>query len=181
MWRSRHGNSSPCREPAAGQLLEGLDIFPRGFFDDLGGQGGSGRGFVPIEGFEIIADELLVVARGASAGRAGFLRPEARGVGGEAFVYEENLVARQAELEFGIGHDDPARGGFRASVFIEVKGLRADFVGEFVAEDPEVLGGVVIAMLSGVLIHIGMPALAALDRDRLKSILDDIIVKGISL
>ena len=29
--------------------------------------------------------------------------------------------------------------------------------------------------------ELGMPALARLDRDRLKSILDDIIVKGISL
>ena len=66
----------------------------------------------------------------------------------------------------------------RAIVAMISQGVEA---GEFVAEDPEVLGGIVIAMLSGLLIHIGMPALAALDRDRLKSILDDIIVKGISL
>jgi AcrR family transcriptional regulator len=52
--------------------------------------------------------------------------------------------------------------------------------GDFIAEDPEVLGGIVIAMLSGILIHIEMPALAGVDSERLKSRLDQIILKGIS-
>lgn len=53
--------------------------------------------------------------------------------------------------------------------------------GEFRREDPKVLGGIVFAMLSGVIIHLDMPALACSDCDSLKSSLDEIIVKGISL
>lgn len=52
--------------------------------------------------------------------------------------------------------------------------------GEFIAEDPEVLGSIVFAMLSGVLIHMNMPALAGAEQSKLRSSLDEIIVKGIS-
>lgn len=53
--------------------------------------------------------------------------------------------------------------------------------GEFRNEDPKVLGGIVFAMLSGVIIHLDMPALACAGCDSLKASLDEIIVKGISL
>ena len=52
--------------------------------------------------------------------------------------------------------------------------------GEFRKEDPKVLGGIVFAMLSGVLIHLDMPVLSGADHERIKSSLDEIIVKGIT-
>ena len=52
--------------------------------------------------------------------------------------------------------------------------------GEFIAEDPDVLGGIVFGMMSGILIHIGIPALAGMGQEGLTSLLDRIIVKGIS-
>jgi AcrR family transcriptional regulator len=52
--------------------------------------------------------------------------------------------------------------------------------GEFMAEDPRVLGGIVFGMLSGLLIHIKLPVLAGLDLQTLGSRLDRIIIKGIS-
>lgn len=53
-------------------------------------------------------------------------------------------------------------------------------LGEFKDEDPKLLGSIVFAMLSGILIHIEMPALSGISLDKLKSCLDEIIVKGIS-
>ena len=53
-------------------------------------------------------------------------------------------------------------------------------IGEFREEDPQVLGSIVFAMLSGILIHIDLPALSSISLDKLKSCLDEIIVKGIS-
>jgi TetR/AcrR family transcriptional regulator, cholesterol catabolism regulator len=52
--------------------------------------------------------------------------------------------------------------------------------GEFIAEDPNVLGGIVFGMMSGILIHIGIPALAGMGQEGLTSMLDRIILKGIS-
>ncbi len=52
--------------------------------------------------------------------------------------------------------------------------------GEFIDEDPDVLGGILFGMMSGILIHIGIPALAGMDQQSLKAMLDRIIVKGIS-
>jgi len=52
--------------------------------------------------------------------------------------------------------------------------------GEFMAEDPAVLGGIVFGMLSGLLIHINLPALKCLDRQTLGARLERIIIKGIS-
>jgi AcrR family transcriptional regulator len=52
--------------------------------------------------------------------------------------------------------------------------------GEFVPEDPQVLGSIVFAMLSGVLMHMTMPALAGAEQSHIRSSLDEIIVKGIS-
>jgi len=51
--------------------------------------------------------------------------------------------------------------------------------GEFRKEDPAMLGSVIFGMLSGVLMHLDMPALAVMDGDCLKNTVCDIIVKGI--
>jgi AcrR family transcriptional regulator len=52
--------------------------------------------------------------------------------------------------------------------------------GEFIDEDPDVIGGIVFGMMSGILIHIGIPALAGMEQHSLKAMLDRIVVKGIS-
>jgi len=52
--------------------------------------------------------------------------------------------------------------------------------GEFMAEDPAVLGGLVFGMLAGLLLHLGLPTLRNLDRPALGARLEHIIIKGIS-
>lgn len=52
--------------------------------------------------------------------------------------------------------------------------------GEFMAEDPAVLGGLVFGMLAGLLLHLTLPALRNLDRQALGARLEHIIIKGIS-
>ena len=52
--------------------------------------------------------------------------------------------------------------------------------GDFMDEDPKIIGGIVFGMISGVLMHISIPALSSIDHDRLKSRLDRIVIKGIS-
>lgn len=53
--------------------------------------------------------------------------------------------------------------------------------GEFMREDPRVLGSVVFGMISGLLIHMNIPALAAMDQATLTSKIDAIVIKGISV
>lgn len=52
--------------------------------------------------------------------------------------------------------------------------------GEFRDEDPRVLGGIVFAMLAGVLIHLDTPILSGPSKDGIKTSLEEIIVKGIA-
>ena len=52
--------------------------------------------------------------------------------------------------------------------------------GEFRREDPRALGAIIFGMLSGIMIHIDLPPLSEIDGERLKTTLDEIIVKGIS-
>lgn len=53
--------------------------------------------------------------------------------------------------------------------------------GEFMREDPRMLGSVVFGMISGLLIHMSIPALAAMDQATLTSKIDAIVIKGISV
>ena len=76
----------------AGELFEGFDVFGRGFFSYFGRKLGRGRSFVPVQCLEIIAHELLVVARGIRAGIPGVGGPEARGIGREAFIDQDQLA-----------------------------------------------------------------------------------------
>lgn len=52
--------------------------------------------------------------------------------------------------------------------------------GEFIREDPRVLGSIVFGMISGLLIHMSIPALAGMDQATLTSKIDAIVIKGIS-
>jgi len=57
-----------CRLP--GQPGQRFDVFFSGFADDFVGENGSGRSFVPIEGLEVVADELFIEARLRFAARS---------------------------------------------------------------------------------------------------------------
>src|SRR6187549_332638 len=61
----------PC-EP-----LEGIDVLGAGLEDDVIGKARHRRLLVPADGFEIVADELLVEARLRTAGGVAVARPEA--------------------------------------------------------------------------------------------------------
>ena len=70
----------------------GFDVFLAGFLDDVVQQFGAGRGFVPVEGLEVISDELFVEAGLAFAGGVEAGRPEAGGVGREYLVDQDEFA-----------------------------------------------------------------------------------------
>ena len=77
--------------------------------DDVGGKLGAGVGLAPAERLAVVADELLVERGLGAAGLVAVGRPEARGVGGEGLVGEdEPALAVDPELELRVGEDDPA-------------------------------------------------------------------------
>ena len=117
------------------QPLVGFEVFGGGLGDDVGGEHGAGWGFVPVEGFEVVADELLVEAGLATAGGVLVGGPEARGVGGEDFVYEDQPSVAHAELELGVGDDDAALAGVVAAGAVEGEAEVAGLRGEVGADD----------------------------------------------
>ena len=71
---ARHEASLPDRRWRAGQAGEGLAVLLAGARDHLGGQLRARRRLVPVERLQVVAHELLVVARRAGA-RRGRCRP----------------------------------------------------------------------------------------------------------
>src|SRR4029450_6576629 len=82
---------------------------------------GNGRLLVPADPLEVVAHELLVEARLSASGLVLRLWPEARRVGREDFVDQDQLATRHTKLELGIGDDDALsfRVGYRATVNLE--------------------------------------------------------------
>src|SRR5215469_18687463 len=109
------------------QAAQGFLILRARLRDDLRRQLRPGRLLVPVEGFEIIAHELLVEARRAGAGAVGVGGPEPRGVGRERLIDQRQRAALiDAELELGVGNDDAAARGVRRRKLIERDGGVAD-------------------------------------------------------
>src|ERR1700691_4307184 len=78
------------------------------------------RLLVPVQGFQVVAHELLVETWGADAGLVGLRRPEARGVRCQQLVDQDEFSgAVEAEFELGVGDDDVARARMRRSVSID--------------------------------------------------------------
>ncbi len=115
--------------------MEGFQVFGAGALDDVLREVGGGWGFIPGEGFQIIADELFIEAGGADAEAVFGLRPEPGGVWGEALVNEDDLVVPEAEFEFGIGDEDAFLGGVGAAGFVEADGVIANDLSGGGAED----------------------------------------------
>jgi hypothetical protein len=86
------------------------------------GSSGAGVLFVPVQGLEPVADELLVEARLRAAGLVIIGGPETGGVGREHFVGEDELAVNEAELELGIGDDDAAREGVFGGAAVDGEG-----------------------------------------------------------
>ncbi len=100
--------SSRIRDLASRQAAKRLDILRRTFFDHFLRQT-RGRGtFVPIEGLQIIAHELLIEARRTLPDRILVLRPEARGIRRQTFVDQKQIFIDSAELKFRVCDDNSA-------------------------------------------------------------------------
>ena len=90
--------------------VERLPVLARSLLDDPGRQWRCRRGLVPVEGFQVVAHELLVEARRAGAGCVPIGGPETRRVRCQHLVDEHQLaVGVEGELELGVGDDDAAR------------------------------------------------------------------------
>src|SRR5690606_24335534 len=85
----------------------------------------------PVQGFQVVAHDLLVVARRAGADLVLVRRPVARGVGGEHLVHHvQAAVGVGAELELGVGQQDPALGRVGGGVLVQAQGGVADLFGQ---------------------------------------------------
>ena len=100
-------------ELQAAQEPERLDVFLARLLDDVAGERGHGRLLVPADRLEVVAHELLVEARLRTTRRIVVARPEARRIGRQRLVDEDDLipagaVGDAAEFEFRVGDDDAA-------------------------------------------------------------------------
>src|SRR5699024_2775336 len=115
---SRSSRSSPRELPAC-QTREGVEVALTGVCDDVGGQrrGRCVARPIPAGGVrrEPVPHGLLVEAVLGLAGHEGLRVPEARRIGGEDLVAEDDgAVPVAAELELGVREDDPPLRGDRA-------------------------------------------------------------------
>src|SRR5579872_1113801 len=98
-------------ELVSGQFPIGIFVFSAGLLGDILWQRGCRRLLVPLDGFQVIADELLVIRR-LSLSRSILSRwPEARRIRRQDLICKYDLAADDSKLEFRIGDDDPARAG----------------------------------------------------------------------
>src|SRR5579859_2342659 len=102
----------PAGERLAGDPLVGLDVLLARACDHLVGDRRRGRVAVPPGRGRPVAHVLLVEARLAPAGRILVGGPEARGVRRAHLIAEgQGAVPVEAELELGVGQDDPPLAG----------------------------------------------------------------------
>ena len=90
---------SERREFPAGQFFKGLNVFLRGLFGHADWQFRRGWSFIPVEGFEVVADKVLVEAWGIGACDPGVRWPETGRVGREALVDEDHAIISNAEFK----------------------------------------------------------------------------------
>src|SRR5262245_26380712 len=88
------------------QASKRLDILRRTFFDHFVRQTRGRGGFVPIEGFQIIANKLFVEARRALSDHVLVLWPKTRGIRCQTFVNQKQILVYSAELKFCVCDDN---------------------------------------------------------------------------
>ena len=105
---------------------------------------------VPLNGFQVIAHELLVEAwRAAVRGVVGS-RPKSGGIRCEAFVNEHHFVVEDTELELGICNDDPALRGVGPAMFVEFDSPLSNLEGNVVAEKSAALAPADVLVMTRV-------------------------------
>lgn len=122
------------RERVSRNSLERFEVFGLSAFHDFWWQNGGWRLLVPRQGFEVVADELLVETRLAAPGFVAVGWPESRGVWREDFVDEEKNTVAEAELKFCVGDNNAVFSGMIAGVSVEPETNEADLLGEIGAD-----------------------------------------------
>ena len=82
-----------------------------------------------MDGFQVVADVLLVEGGLRAAGVVGCGGPVAGGVGGENLVGEDDCVVQQTELELGVGEDQTFAGCMLCGFVVDVKSKSAKRIG----------------------------------------------------
>src|SRR6266542_5122250 len=118
----------------ARQSFVGFDVLVARPGDDLVREPGCGRRFVPIQGFEVIAEELFVEARLAAARLVLVGRPETGRVGCQRLVNENQSSFIKAEFKFRVGDEDPAPAGVAAGGLVNLQAEVTDLFGDVRAE-----------------------------------------------
>ena len=67
-----------------------------------------GRRFVPVEGFQIIADELFIETGRALSNHILVFRPETRRIRRKTFVNQQQLPVERTDFDFSVGDNDAA-------------------------------------------------------------------------
>ncbi len=104
-----------------------------------------------MDGFEVVADELLIEGGLRAAGGVGRGWPVARGIGSEDLVGEGDLSVDEAELELGVGEDEAFAGGVRGGAVVDIEGEQTKGVGVGEADDGfDLAEGDVLVVAAGV-------------------------------
>ncbi len=117
-----------------GEEAEGFEVFFACFSGYFSGEG-RGRGlFVPVDGFEVVADELFVEGGLWASGFVAGGGPVAGAVRGENFVAEGDVAVDEAELELGVREEDAPGGGVGGGLGEDGEGEVPELGGGFVAD-----------------------------------------------
>lgn len=121
----------PCLGNPAGEDTEEVEIAGTGLLDHGRGKDGSGRGFIPGEGREVVPYDLFVIRGRGLTGYDKVGGPIAGAVGGEGFVDpNEVAVFIEAKFEFGVGEDKAEGLGMLGGHAIKFEGGLAEFSGK---------------------------------------------------
>src|ERR1700731_4997088 len=128
---------------APGQDAIGFPVLGTSGLDDFRRKFRAGRGFRPVHSLEIVANKLLV-ERGLRTARVVLgSGPKARRIGREGFVDPDQVIGRgtavcamikNAELEFRVGLDLPARLDESCRAAGRFQADAADLLGKFLAD-----------------------------------------------
>src|SRR5262245_56416703 len=110
--------------------LDRLQVLLPSFLDDIRGQRRRWAVLVPCRRFQPVANELLVERRLTLSSRVQVAGPEARAVGRQNLVDQNQFVVGQmSPFELGIRNDYPAAPSVLRRATIDVQASRPKFVG----------------------------------------------------
>ena len=120
--RESCGSHVPCHSSShslSGEMRRDLLITCGSLRNNVRRQMRSWRLTIPPQRNEIIADDLLVVTVLRCARLIHIRSPEARGVGREGFINQQDLPLAQAKFKFGVGQEETFGLGKRMSCTIQ--------------------------------------------------------------